>query len=116
MSDTEKSFEELKSGLKELTPADIAEGATSLVVHHCVAAVVVAIAHNLMPTTTKKEKIQLYVASRAVSGMVADKAAKRMAKKAYKTVAFVTELVNKYKTWETATNESTEVVQTEPEE
>lgn len=98
-------FVETREQAKGLSPADVAEGVTSWTVHHCVAAVVVIAVHKLAPATTKKEKIQLYIASRAMSGLVADHAAKRMSKKAYKAVEFIQGLVDRNKTWGEAVDE-----------
>ena len=116
MNHSKEKFDVVVEKAKQLTAADLAKTVATMTVHHCVAAVVVTIAHNLMPTTTKTQKVKLYIAARVVSGMVADKASDRIGQKFDTIEAFVREVNNKTKADETSTDEPTEAVQEEPTE
>lgn len=111
----EEKFEDVLNRVKDYDALDLAVPVANFAVHHCVAAVVVTIAHNLMPTTTRKEKIQLYIAARAVSGLVADKAAERISCKVKKGTEFAREIIRVIKNDDASKDDPTTAVPGSPE-
>lgn len=106
----EEEFKETLEKIKQTSHIAKAQYIAEMVTHHCVSTVAVLIVHNLVPkdTLSRNKRAQLYIATWAMSGQIADTASEWAANNIGNKLKFVERLVKAVRYGSEKPQESTE--------